>query len=263
MKYMNSIFQITLCLLIFIGLVYVFRFDYSIDKRIDQLERVEEPVIEDIPVFTEPDNPHQEYIDRHEEEAGTPLSNIARLLIRDEGVRPRPYNDTRGIPTIAYGRSLATNGVSSAELHAIVRDVDYEFLIENCEVRDGRVYMKTLSVAEQVFKDELTEHDMMLLLTDDLKQSTKDAISVFGETLWQEISEPRREVIIDLVYNLGLPHFKSFSNFIDSVKKQDWSKASTDLLQSQYARTHTLRSHRLSAVAATGDPKYFQLGGNP
>lgn len=264
MKYINHIFQVTLVLAVLIGLVYVFTYDSRLERRIDQLEEAKPVAIEtEKPILTEPDNPHQEYIDRHEEEAGTPLSNIAKLLIRDEGISPHPYTDSKGIATIGYGRSLETNGVSSAELHAIVRNVDYRFLIENSEIRSGRIYIKTLSVAEQVFKDKLTQHDMELLLVDDLKTSTKDAISVFGDAKWQEISEPRREVIIDLVYNLGLPHFKSFTDFIDSVKKGDWSKASTDLLQSQYARTHTIRSHRLSAVAATGDPKYFQLGGNP
>lgn len=208
-----------------------------------------------------PRNPYKEYIDKHEKEAGMPLKRIASLIIKQEGIRPSPYLDSRGIVTIGIGRSLQTNGVSTVELYAIVPTPDYKAILEKGIVRDGRILIPTISLAKQVFPNPLTEYDMMLLLTDDLKTAQKDAIKVFGVTVWSKIESVRKEAILDLIYNLGLTHFREFTHFIDDVKKQDWGKAASDLLMSEAARQNIARYHRLASVLQTGDERYFDLVG--
>ena len=100
--------------------------------------------------------------------------------------------------------------------------------------------------------------DIMLLLADDLKVATHDAVSVFGDT-WQKIDKVRQEAIVDILYNLGLPHFKQFKHFIQSVKDGNWNKAAADLLMSEAARKHITRYHRSASVIQTGDQRYFEL----
>lgn len=97
---------------------------------------------------------------------------------------------------------------------------------------------------------------MHLLLADDLKLVKKDAEQVFGSD-WQKIDAIRREAILDMVYNLGLPHFKSFVNFIDAVRKQNWKRAASELLLSEAARKNYSRYNRISLVIDTGEEKYF------
>lgn len=207
-------------------------------------------------------SPHIEVKKNIESNAGTRLSTIAKLIILEqdrEGKRYEPYLDGSNIVTIGIGRSLQTNGISTNELYAIVKNPNPEYLFNNTHVRNGRFYISSLSVAKQIFTQPLTEHDVQLLLMDDLKNVTKEAKSVFGAQ-WEQISEPRREAIIDTLFNLGLPHFKQFHEFINAVKSQDWEKASLELIRSEAASKNYARYSRNSAVIHTGNASYFNIG---
>ena len=252
MKYIDHIFRVAVVILA-IAMIYMW-----LDTHID-VEKIEPvaPVL-DAPLPPPDISPHKDIVARHAVEAGTRLSRISRLIIRDEGNKNKLYLDGKDIVKIGVGRSLQTNGLSIQELYAIVPEIDHEYVFSNTEVRHARVYIDKLAVANLIFVDPLTKHDIDLLLTDDLKNVTADAINVFGEQ-WNNISEPRREAIIDTIFNLGLTHFKGFHNFIGAVKNQDWNKAADELLLSQAARKHILRYHRNSAVVRSGDAKYFEL----
>ena len=204
-------------------------------------------------------NPHAESIEKIEADAGMKLSRIARLIIRDEGKRNRPYLDPSGAPTIGVGRNLRGNGISVAELQAIVEDIDYDVLLKETHVQGGRVRISNIDLANRIFTKPLTEHDIALLLTDDLNNVRKEAVSVFGEAVWSSIEEVRKEAILDVVFNLGLPHFREFVNFIEAVKASDYEKSAAELLLSDAARKNIVRYHRNATVLRTGDAKYFNL----
>lgn len=210
-------------------------------------------------------SPHIDIKQQIEAEAGTRLLRIseiiiseAKLLKRDEGSKNTPYPDTKNIVTIGVGRSLQTNGISVDELYAIVKNLDHKYIFENTYVKNGRVYISSLQVAKQIFAKPLSEYDIELLLVNDLKNTTKDAINIFGQ-YWKDLSEPRREAIIDVIFNLGSTHFRTFHKFIGAIKEQNWEKASDELLLSEAARNHIIRYHRNASVIRTGNPKYFEL----
>lgn len=203
-------------------------------------------------------NPHLSLIRKHEAAAGMPLARLSKLIIRDEGTRASPYLDTAGAVTIGVGRNLTGNGISTSELYGIIPDVNHQQLLSLVSVKNGRIMIGTLAAAKQIFSKPLTEHDVQLLLVDDLKNVQKEAVSVFP-TAWQTISTARREAILDVLYNEGLPHFKGFKNFIASVKAADWKKAAGDLLMSEAARQNPSRYFRNARVIETGNDKYFEL----
>ena len=237
--------------------------------EIQELKRIEHTIAEAAtPITAEPTtepsaiqtpNPHAEAIGKIETDAGMPLSRIAKLIIRDEGNRNRPYPDGGGVPTIGVGRNLRGNGLSVAELHAIVHEIDYPFLLTHTHIQNGRVRIPTLDLANQIFAKPLTKDDIQLLLTDDLNNVRKETVSVFGQDVWDGIAEARKEAILDTVFNLGLGHFKAFVNFIGAVKAGDWQKAAAELLLSDAAHENILRYHRNAAVIRSGDAKYFEL----
>ena len=203
-------------------------------------------------------NPHADDIKRIESDAGVFLSRVAKLILHDEGNRSRPYLDSGGTVTIGVGRSLQTNGISVAELHAIVDEIDYSVLLQNTDVQNGRVRIGSLALANKIFVKPLTQHDIQLLLTDDLKNVAHEAEGVFGET-WQKLDMARKEVVVDILFNLGLPHFKQFENFIGAVKQGNWDTAASELLLSNAARKNIVRYHRNAVVMQTGDAQYFGL----
>lgn len=197
-------------------------------------------------------SPHRTKIETIETDAGMPLSRVAALIIRDEGDRSRPYVDTSGAPTIGVGRNLRGNGLSVSELQAIAGEIDYDLLLREAHIQNGRVRIGTLALANKVFIKPLTEHDIQLLLVDDLKSAQNDAISVFGAQLWGSIAEARREAILDTVFNLGLPHFQEFVNFIGAVKRKDWKTAASELLLSDAARKSIIRYHNNARILLEG-----------
>ena len=203
-------------------------------------------------------NPHAEAVSALESQTGLKLSRLAKLIIRDEGDRSRPYLDGENTPTIGVGRNLKGNGLSIAELHAIAGEVDYKLLLSKSRVQNGRVYIDSISLANQVFVKPLTEADIQLLLTDDLKNVISEAKQVFPKA-WGQLNAARKEVVIDVLFNLGLTRFRTFEHFIAAVKRQDWKSAGDELLKSLAARENPERFFRNYHVMVTGDDKHFQL----
>ena len=255
-------------LLAIVGMaVYILRQE---DRILARLEPASNPVItEGVPPVetpaetpkppTEPRNRHAQAISTIEADAGMRLSRIAELIIRDEGKRKHPYPDKNGTPTIGVGRNLRDNGISVIELQAIIDDIDYDVVLKETHVKNGRIRIGSLDLANRIFPNPLTEHDIGLLLTDDLNNVRREAVSVFGQSVWDSIDGVRKEAILDTIFNLGLPHFKTFVNFIAAVKRGDWDTAATELLLSEAARENILRYHRNATVLRTGDKRYFDL----
>lgn len=162
-------------------------------------------------------------------------SKVALRIMKDEGVRTSVYDDGKGNWTIGVGRNLSGNGISIAELKAIVGELDYDLLLRETHIENGRVRIKSLALAKRIFVKPLTEDDIHLLLLDDLKTTENDAVSVFGRELWGQIGVPRQEALIDTIFVLGLPHFEQFVNLISAVKAGNWNDAATELLKSEAA----------------------------
>jgi len=248
--------QIGLVVTIIGLLLYIVTWDIRIDRRLKILDRKQNPTIDaPLPKPVIPD-PHAKQIDALESHAGMPLSRIAKLIIAEEGIRSEPYLDTKGIVTIGIGRSLQTNGISTDELRAIIPNLNYDLLIDNASIEKGRIKIESIDLAKRIFTKPLTHHDMHLLLVDDLKNTKADAVNVFGNE-WQKIDNVRKEAILDILYNLGLTHFKTFTNFIEAVKKHNWNQAASELLLSEAARQNYSRYNHVALVIDTGNDKYF------
>ena len=248
-------------LLVIVALVYAdWREDREIEKLLESLQNPKTPVAspETVQSLPDPVKTHSAQIKRIETDARMTLSRVAKLIIRDEGERSRPYLDPSGKVTIGIGRNLESNGISVAELHAVVNEIDYNVVLTQTHVAKGRILITSLPLAEKIFTESLTEHDIQLLLTDDLNNVRKEAERVFGET-WQRLDSVRKEVIIDVLFNIGLPHFKQFHKFIAAVKAGDWDVAASELLLSNAARQNIVRYHRNATVLRTGDAQYFNL----
>ena len=229
----------------------------AFESRLESFD-TSEPVVESEAVLPA-SHPHAEAVSKIEADAGMRLSRITDLIIRDEGKRKRPYADTGGASLIGVGRNLRDNGISVAELQAIVNDIDYDVVLKETHVQNGRVYIGSLDLANRIFPNPLTEHDIGLLLTDDLNNVRREAVSVFGQSVWASVDGVRKEAILDVVFNLGLPRFKQFIKFIAAVKSADWDTAAAELLKSEAADENPERYFRNYRVMRTGNAKYFEL----
>ena len=242
---------------------------HKVDDRVSHIvDYVKEPIIEKVIKPSRPITPegvysvkpetkdHTTQIEQIHKESGMSFSKVVEHISYYEGERAYPYIDTSDKVTIGIGRSLQTNGISIDELLAIVSDPDYSIIVKECSIVDHRIYIHSVDVAKKIFRDPLRKEDISLLLSADLKEVKHEASVLFMD-VWGQINNARQEAIVNLLFNLGLPHFKTFHEFIDAVNKLDWKRAAAEVLLSEAARKHILRYHDISVVIHSGKSDAF------
>ena len=109
----------------------------------------------------------------------------------------------------------------------------------------------TIGVGRNLDDVGISEDEALYLLNNDIKKAKEDVKKVFGE-MFHELDPVRQAVLIDMMFNLGLPRFLGFKKFIQAVKERDFSKASQEMLDSRWARQVKSRAERLSYMMRTG-----------
>ena len=109
----------------------------------------------------------------------------------------------------------------------------------------------TIGVGRNLDDVGISEDEALYLLSNDIKKAREDVKKVFGE-MFHELDPVRQAVLIDMMFNLGLPRFLGFKKFIQAVKEKDFSKASQEMLDSRWAKQVKSRAERLSYMMRTG-----------
>ena len=68
-----------------------------------------------------------------------------------------------------------------------------------------------------------------------------------------DLNPPREAVIVDMVFNLGMPKFKGFKKTIAHLSAGDYYLASIEMLNSKWAKQVGYRAIRLSHMMKTGE----------
>lgn len=70
-----------------------------------------------------------------------------------------------------------------------------------------------------------------------------------------ELDDVRRNVVVELAYNLGLGGLLAFTRMLDALKRRRWVLAGEELLDSKWARedVSTERSTRLHRMLVSGE----------
>lgn len=134
-------------------------------------------------------------------------------LKRHEGTGPMkngrfmPYEDTKGILTIGYGRNLRANGVRESEA-IVMLDNDVDEAIHTC----------------------------------------------FQQLPWfRSLDTVRQSVVTELVFNMGWPTFKQFTNTLKAIGEHDFARAAMGLRQSLwYQQVKKTRGEKLATQLESG-----------
>lgn len=95
----------------------------------------------------------------------------------------------------------------------------------------------------------LTEEEGGYLLENDIKKSQFFA-SIYS--WYGMLDEVRQNAIVNMMFNLGPGKFDLFKKMIAAVERKDWKEASTQMLDSKWAKQVGARAERLSAMMLTG-----------
>lgn len=119
---------------------------------------------------------------------------------------------------------------------------------------NGRPYLDsegitTIGYGRNLEANPLTEEEAELLLKNDLKKVMIDCVKL---PYYSSLSADRRAVIVNMMYNLGLPRFKGFRKMNKALSDSDYQLASVEMLDSKWAIQVGDRAKRLAKIMREG-----------
>ena len=94
----------------------------------------------------------------------------------------------------------------------------------------------------------IRQDEAELMLRNDVKGAMADAMKFIPLDCWDNLSTPRRSVIINMAFNLGLTRLSKFKNFRQALTEHEYPRASVEMMDSRWARQVGNRAVRLSEI---------------
>lgn len=163
-------------------------------------------------------------------------NRFLKTLARDEGLKLMPYTDTGGVLTIGIGTNLEAVGWKGKTYKSAAG-----FLVD---YPDGITEAEAYAAAE-------TELDEILEQVEELCEA--------NGVVWNDLSDLRQEVIVNLCYNLGLGGINKFQKMWGYLADGNYVQAGIEALDSRWAAQVKRRSHRLTFALATDDETALEL----
>lgn len=80
----------------------------------------------------------------------------------------------------------------------------------------------------------LSDDEVDYLLSNDITRVIKELGSAFP--WFSDLDEARRDAMIDICFNVGLPRLKGFEKALEAMGRADYEKAADEFLNSKWAR---------------------------
>lgn len=95
----------------------------------------------------------------------------------------------------------------------------------------------------------ISEAEAYVLLNNDVARITQDAYNEF--TWFTSLSVTRQDVVLSMIFNLGLEGFKKFKKMIEAIIAGNFERAADEMLNSTWAKQVGKRAEDLSAMMRT------------
>jgi len=89
----------------------------------------------------------------------------------------------------------------------------------------------------------LSDHEIDYMLENDINRTEAELERAFP--WFSALSETRKDVIIDICFNIGLTKLRKFKKALDAMDNKDYNQAAIDFLDSRWARQVKKRANRL------------------
>ena len=112
----------------------------------------------------------------------------------------------------------------------------------------------TIGVGRNIDQDGglgLSEDEVDYLLSNDIDRCIKELAVTFD--WFKQLDEARRDAMVNLVFNLGMPRLKQFKNALAAMENCDWNTAADELLDSRWAAQVGSRATEVASMIRTGE----------
>jgi lysozyme len=141
---------------------------------------------------------------------------IISMLKEDEGLRYQVYDDSTG-QTLRKGDTLTGH--------------------------------PTIGVGRELSMLGLSDEEVHILLSNDIDRVIMEAESF---PWYKYLNEVRAMTVISMLFNLGKTKFNQFVKFQSALLRQDWEKASEEMMDSRAAKQLPIRYTKLSTMMRSG-----------
>ncbi len=120
----------------------------------------------------------------------------------------------------------------------LIKHEGFESKVYHCPA--GRL---TIGVGRNLEDKGITREEALYLLRNDIKECETDLRTIFDN--FEEIDKIRKNVLIDMRFNLGPSRFRQFKKMIAAVRKKDFQKALKEMKNSNWYRQVGKRGENL------------------
>jgi len=179
------------------------------------------------------------------------------MLKRHEGRVVRdgrhiPYTDSTGHTTIGYGRNLSSVGISQTEMRRIILDVvGHPYRAQKAKVDfvgegdSSPSVVMSIDIKESGISDGVA----VMMLENDIAVAHG---AVENRSWFSALNDARRDVVVNMVFNLGLSGFSGFVKMIEAMREGDYFRAAEEMLDSKWARQVGFRASELAEIMRSG-----------
>ena len=107
----------------------------------------------------------------------------------------------------------------------------------------------TIGVGRNLEDNGITNMEAMALLTNDIERAEKEA-APFG--WFNSLSVPRQDVVIGMIFQMGLKGFKGFKKLIAALIAGNFEKAAKEMLESSWAKQTPSRAQEMAEIMKRG-----------
>ena len=97
----------------------------------------------------------------------------------------------------------------------------------------------------------LSDDEIDYLLANDIKRVNSELLGAFS--WYKTVSPPRKDAMIDICFNLGLPRLNKFKNALAAMAMGDYNKAAIEFLDSKWAKQVGQRAITITDIIRSGE----------
>lgn len=108
----------------------------------------------------------------------------------------------------------------------------------------------TIGVGRNLEDVGISADEAMMMLDNDIASARRDAHCF---TWFGALDEPRKDVVLSMIFNMGLKKYLTFKGMIAAMQKRDFDRAASEMLNSLWAAQVGKRAAELAEMMRTGE----------